>query len=55
MKARWPWSRPLRRARPLQIFSTLSDDPVLRALQLHNLGIKTRNEVLQIIHNQPDP
>ena len=33
----------------------LSENPVIRALQLHNLGLKTRNEVLEIIHKQPDP
>ncbi len=33
----------------------LSEDPVVRALQLHNLGMKTRNEVLETIHKQPDP
>ena len=28
---------------------------VIRALQLHNLGLKTRNEVLEIIHKEGPP
>ena len=33
----------------------LSENPVIRALQLHNLGLKTRTEVLEEIYKQPDP
>ncbi len=33
----------------------LSDDPVIRALQLHNLGMKTRNEVLETIRREGHP
>ncbi len=32
----------------------LSENPVIRALQLHNLGLKTRNEVLEIIQERRD-
>ena len=39
----------------MRLYSTLAEDPVVRGLQLYNLGIKTRHEVMETIAGMVPP